>query len=233
MRHRGGLSAGCALAGRPPKKISAMMRVKNEAEFLRPSINSVIDLVNEIGNRRQLQHRWDCRNHCRFLQSISRKSKSIRLPAQDRALWRRNAEAHSNQGGKRSPSFLPNYYNWSTAQCAGPYILKWDGDTIATNALHSPRTVPTIEDANTMSYRHKSSCGSHVCHSRSAPRGNGAAAVLQTSLDTQTLHGILRDILVTIPWHYPSFYEVEPEPLYFHMKFCKTDRSRTCPMTCR
>src|SRR5262245_27378235 len=37
-----------ALAGRPPKKISAVMRVKNEFEFLERSINSVIDLVDEL-----------------------------------------------------------------------------------------------------------------------------------------------------------------------------------------
>jgi Tfp pilus assembly pilus retraction ATPase PilT len=41
----------------------------------------------------------------------------------------------ASKGGKKSPSYLPNYYNWTTAQCAGPYILKWDGDTIATDAL--------------------------------------------------------------------------------------------------
>ena len=68
-----GYPLACALAGRPPKKISAVMRVKNEAEFLERSINSVIDLVDELVIVDNCSTDRVCRNCCRLFQPVPQK----------------------------------------------------------------------------------------------------------------------------------------------------------------
>ena len=53
---------------------------------------------------------------------------------------------------------------------------------------------------------------------------DGSADVIADFATYNHYRGYVETFWSPYLWHYPSFYEAEPEPLYFHMKFCKTDR---------
>jgi hypothetical protein len=127
--------------------------------------------------------------------------------------------------GKQSPAFLPNYYNWSTALCDGPYVLKWDGDTIATEALAT-----TLE-------RFRQSKAQILCHTGINVHPDRACYIAGRPLEDMeprlfykrfsTYNNFLEYVeTLWSPyyWYFTYFTEFESEPLYFHMKFCKADR---------
>jgi hypothetical protein len=124
-----------AFAGRPPKKISAMLRVKNEIEFLERAIKSVIDLVDEL----VVVDNLSTDGSANLIDNLSKhylgKIQAFTYP-HDLARYGEEMEKLATTAeGRKSPAFLPNFYNWCVSKCTCPYILKWDGDTIATRAL--------------------------------------------------------------------------------------------------
>ena len=131
-----GRPIAAALAGRPPNKtLSAMVRVKNEEEYLDRAVSSIVDLVEEVVIVDNLSD-----------DATPEVIEALRLkhPAKIRAFSYRHRVARygdehtelvKTRAGRRSPSYLPNFYNWCRLRCTHPYILKWDGDTVATEAL--------------------------------------------------------------------------------------------------
>jgi Glycosyl transferase family 2 len=117
------------------KRISAMMRVKNEEAFLRVSIESILPLVDEIVVVDN--------NSTDGTQQIARDlsqmhPEKIRLLHYNHTIARVGSENEtlaSSCAGRLSPRLLANYYNWCMRQCRMNYILKWDGDMVATPAL--------------------------------------------------------------------------------------------------
>jgi len=214
-----------ALAGRPPKKISGIMRVKNEVEFLQKAIDSVIDLVDEliIVDNDSVDGSGD------VIEDVSRrfpaKVKSYRYPHKIARYGEETLQLAATKDGKKSPSYLPNFYNWSTALCNHPYVLKWDGDTIATDAL-----APALE-------RFRQSMTQILCHTGINLHPDRTSYIAGRPLeDTEprlfykrfstynSYKGYCETFKSPYLYHYPSFFETDPEPLYFHMKFCKADR---------
>jgi glycosyltransferase involved in cell wall biosynthesis len=220
-----GYPLACALAGRPPKKISAVMRIKNEAEFLERSINSVIDLVDELVIIDNCSSDGSADIIADFSNRFPNKIRALEYPYKIARYGEETSILAATKEGRKSPSYLPNFYNWTTAQCAGPYILKWDGDTIATNAL-----APTLE-------RFRQSKMQIVCHTGINLHPDRTCYIAGRPLEEMeprlfykpfskynNYKGYVETFWSPYLWHYPSFYEVESEPLYFHMKFCKADR---------
>lgn len=118
------------------KRVSAMVRVKNEEEFLYPSIKSIAACVDEIvlvdnlstdrtsliieALRREHPHKVVCHQYPYEIRKVGRES------------W----ELASSPEARSSPHLSANYYNWCLRRCTKPFILKWDGDMIAMEAFH-------------------------------------------------------------------------------------------------
>jgi Glycosyl transferase family 2 len=117
------------------KRISAMMRIKNEEKFLRDSVESVLPLVDEV----VIIDNDSTDNTPLIAQDLAQLyRRQIRVFHYADAIARvgsENQELASTRSGRRSPRLLANYYNWCLRQCRMSYILKWDGDMVATPNL--------------------------------------------------------------------------------------------------
>lgn len=214
-----------ALAGRPPKRISAVMRVKNEVEFLKQSINSIIDLVDELVIVDNCSTDGSADVIAEFSRRFPQKVKALSYPHRIARYGEEMVMLAATRRGKKSPSFLPNFYNWTTAQCTGPYILKWDGDTIATDALAS--TLKRFRQSRTQILWHAgiNLHADRTCYIAGRPLEDMEPRLFYRPLSTYNYYlGYCETLWSPYLRHYSSFYEQEPEPLYFHMKFCKVDR---------
>jgi len=123
-----------AASGLQQKRISAMMRVKNEASFLRAAVESIAALVDEVViiDNASTDGTGDIAVKLR-----ADWPDKIRLIDYPHAVARVGVENLSlaRSMDKRSPRLLANYYNWCLRQCRMNFILKWDGDMVATPAL--------------------------------------------------------------------------------------------------
>ncbi len=124
-----------SLARAGQKQVSAMIRVKDEEEFLYPSVKSIVDYVEEIilidnnstdhtplimeSLRQEYPHKVTC---YQYKYEVRRQG------------WESWELASRSEGGS-SPHLLAHYYNWCLDRCTKPYILKWDGDMIATESF--------------------------------------------------------------------------------------------------
>lgn len=123
-----------SLAWSGQKQVSAMIRVKDEEEFLYPAVQSIVDYVDEIvlidngstdrtpsimeSLRREYPHKVACYQY------------NYEVRRQGWEGW----EALRSEGSS-SPHLSASFYNWCLRQCTKPYVLKWDGDMIATEAF--------------------------------------------------------------------------------------------------
>lgn len=214
-----------AFAGRPPKKISAMLRVKNEIEFLERSIKSVVDVVDELVVVDNLSMDGSADVITTLAKLYPDKIRAFSYPHDVARYGDEMEKLATTAEGRRSPSFLPNFYNWCVDKCTCPYILKWDGDTIATSAL-----APTL-------HRFKYSDKQVLWHTGINLHADRTSSIAGRPLEDMeprlyykrfstynSYLGYCEALWSPYAFHYPSFIEKEPEPLYFHMKWCKTDR---------
>jgi cellulose synthase/poly-beta-1,6-N-acetylglucosamine synthase-like glycosyltransferase len=118
-----------------PKRISAMMRVKDEEEFVRASACSIIDVVDELVIIDNNSSDATPDIIAALVAEYPGKVRSLRYPHVVARYGDENRELAATREGRRSPRLLANFYNWSMAQCTYEFILKWDGDTIATDAF--------------------------------------------------------------------------------------------------
>jgi hypothetical protein len=117
------------------KRIAAMMRVKNEETFLQASVESILPLVDEI----VIIDNDSIDATPRIAQDLARSHpKKIRICYYHHAVARVGSENQalaSASSGRKSPRLLANYYNWCIRQCRMNFVLKWDGDMVATPSL--------------------------------------------------------------------------------------------------
>lgn len=231
-----------------PKRISAMVRVRNEAEFLDVAVRSIVDSVEEVvivdnastdaspaviaALRADFPHKVvvDCYPH-----EIARVGSET---------WQLLAAS-----GGTSPHLSGTYYTWCLRRCTQPYVLKWDGDMIATDGLaaaiadwrRSPVPVLLLQGANVHPDRR------HLA----AARSNDRAALLEqqrcpampqwvTSLTHDYPEPRLYPRILARYDHAAGFTQslaspfldrrwraglVRPAPgvSYLHLKFCKRD----------
>ena len=118
------------------KQITAMVRVKNEEEFLYPSLKSILDQVDEV----VLVDNLSTDQTQSIIRSFERESptkvRSYQYNYELRKRGREHWKLSSTPGGRSSPHLIANYYNWCLKKCSKPYVLKWDGDMIATEAFY-------------------------------------------------------------------------------------------------
>jgi glycosyltransferase involved in cell wall biosynthesis len=137
------------------KTISAMIRIRNEEEFLESAVVSIIDIFDEVI---LIDNLSDDTTPAIISDLSSRfpKVKAYRYEHQIARAGRENVELAKAPGEKRSPRLLANYYNWCLAKCTMKYTVKWDADMIATPELasavekfqQSPAQVMCISGAN-------------------------------------------------------------------------------------
>ncbi len=125
------------MRGSGRKQVSAMIRIRDEEEFLYPAVKSIADCVAEIvlvdnlsadrtpsiieSLRTEYPHKVVCYQYPYPLQNRGRDHWELAAALEDRS----------------SPHLSHNYYNWCLQKCTRPYVLNWDGDMIATDAFYT------------------------------------------------------------------------------------------------
>jgi glycosyltransferase involved in cell wall biosynthesis len=114
------------------RRISAMIRVRNEEEFLRPSVESIVDLVNEI----VIVDNLSSDGTPAIIEELRRKHSTKvvvdRYPYEVRRVGQETLELVNTPGGVKSPHHSATFYNFCLRRCRYEFVLKWDGDMIAT-----------------------------------------------------------------------------------------------------
>jgi len=118
-----------------PKRISAMVRVKDEEEFLYPAVKSIVDHVDEVVVVDNLSSDRTPRIIAALKQQYPDKLSCHAYPYEIRKRGREHWELASSSQGRRSPHLLSTYCNWCLQRCTMPYVLNWAGDHIATAEL--------------------------------------------------------------------------------------------------
>jgi glycosyltransferase involved in cell wall biosynthesis len=115
------------------RRITAMMRVRNEVEFLEPAVRSIAPLVDEI----VIVDNASSDGSAGVIAALARRfRKRIVTHRYGHTIGRVGAETWTlAENGQRSPRLSSRFYNWCLARCAGPYVLKWDGDMVALDPL--------------------------------------------------------------------------------------------------
>ena len=128
------------MISRPPgemaKDLSAMVRVRNEAEFLYASVRSIIDHVEEV----ILVDNQSTDGSPAIMERLRREFAEkvfvyhYRYPI--RRIGRENWEYATDPAHRTSPSLSANYFNWCKDRCTRSYVLNRDGDMIATDYFY-------------------------------------------------------------------------------------------------
>jgi Beta-1,4-N-acetylgalactosaminyltransferase (CgtA) len=117
------------------KRISAMMRVKNEETFLRASVESILPLVDEVVIIDNDSRDGTPAIACELARLHPEKIRLYDYPYAVAKVGSENQSLASRASDRNSPRLLSNYYNWCLSQCRMNYVLKWDGDMVATPPL--------------------------------------------------------------------------------------------------
>ena len=119
-------------AGFRRKRISAMMRVKNEEAFLRASVELILPMVDEIVIIDNDSSDATFRVATDLARACPAKVRVYSYPHRIAKVGSENQALAATIEGRKSPGLLANYYNWSLQRCRMNFVLKWDGDMIAT-----------------------------------------------------------------------------------------------------
>lgn len=138
-----------------PKRISAMVRVKNEEEFLDAAVRSIVDSVEEVVIVDNASTDATPAVIAALRGDYPDKIVVHRYPHEIARVGSETWQLLAASGGT-SPHLSGTYYTWCLRRCAQPYVLKWDGDMIATDALaaaiadwrYSPVPVLLLQGAN-------------------------------------------------------------------------------------
>lgn len=119
-----------------PRRISAMMRVKNEEEFLDAAVRSIVEHVDEVVLVDNQSTDTTPAVIAALRAEYPDKIVCHRYPYE---IARVGSETWQllGTGAVDSPHLSGTYYNWCMQRCSQPYVLKWDGDMIATAQLYA------------------------------------------------------------------------------------------------
>ena len=117
------------------KRISALLRVRDEEQFLYAAAKSIIAYVDEM----VLVDNLSSDRSPQIMRQLSEEhADKVRCLHYDYALARRGREhweLASNPATRSSPHLSSNYNNWCLRQCRERFILRWDADMIPTAAF--------------------------------------------------------------------------------------------------
>lgn len=213
------------LAYKDTKSISAMMRVKNEEEFLYEAVLSIIELVDEVVIIDNESTDATPLVIAGLLEQFSQKIRCFTYPYKIARYGEENIRLASTYAGRHSPSLLMNFYNWSVSKCRYKFILKWDGDTIATaafaEALQAFKT--SSKQALWISGINLHPDRTHLISGR--PHEDIEPRVFYRRLahydNSLTYCEALQSPYIGRFIEYSDFCQA---PAYIHLKFCKRDR---------
>jgi glycosyl transferase family 2 len=120
------------------RRISAMVRVRDEEEYLLPAVRSIAAIVDEI----VLVDNGSIDASPAIIEALRRENPDkVSVFQYPPAIAKVGAETWklAEQGPTSSPRLSATYYNWCLQRCSHPYVLKWDGDMVAL-----PRLAKTI-----------------------------------------------------------------------------------------
>ena len=112
-----------------------MVRVKNEETFLRASIKSIVPLVEEIVIIDNNSSDATPRIASELAATHPKIVRVCHYPHEIAKVGSENQALAATPDGRKSPSLLANYYNWCLRQCRMNFVLKWDGDMVATRTF--------------------------------------------------------------------------------------------------
>jgi glycosyltransferase involved in cell wall biosynthesis len=112
-----------------------MVRVKNEEEFLRPAVESIVDLVDEVVVVDNLSTDRTPAIVDELRRAYPRKITAHVYPYEVRRIGYETIELGRRPAGVTSPHHSATFYNFCLRRCRFEYVLKWDGDMIATPAF--------------------------------------------------------------------------------------------------
>ena len=108
-----------------PKRISAMVRVKNEEEFLAAAVRSIVDSVEEVVVVDNGSTDATPAVIASLRADYPRTIVSHRYPYEIARVGSETWELLAASAGA-SPHLSGTYYNWCLRRCTQPYVLKWD-----------------------------------------------------------------------------------------------------------
>jgi glycosyltransferase involved in cell wall biosynthesis len=221
-----GRPIAAALAGKPPNKtLSAMVRVKNEEEYLDRAVSSIVDLVEEVVIVDNLSDDATPEVIEALRLKYPAKIRAFSYPHRVARYGDEHTELAKTRAGRRSPSYLPNFYSWCRLRCTHPYILKWDGDTVATEAL-AP-ALRTFRQSKSQILFHT---GFNLHESREHFISGRPFEDVEPRLFYKPFSrygdyfGYAEKLVSPYATLFSEYSEHIHEPLYIHLKFCKQQR---------
>jgi glycosyltransferase involved in cell wall biosynthesis len=144
-----------AATRRWPKRICAMLRVRNEEEFLDAAVRSIVDSVDDVVIVDNASADATPAVIAALRADFPDKVVVHRYPHRIARVGSETWQLLAASGGA-SPHLSGPYYTWCLRRCTQPYVLKWDGDMIATAAFaaaladwrRSPVPVLVLQGAN-------------------------------------------------------------------------------------
>jgi hypothetical protein len=126
---RGLAGLAAALSGSRVKRISAMVRVRNEAEFLAAAVRSIASLVDEV----VIVDNASTDASPEVIRELARELPAVRSYVYPHKVARAGREHLTavEEGDSRSPYRLSSLSNWALRRCRCPFVLTWDGDMLA------------------------------------------------------------------------------------------------------
>jgi len=118
------------------KPISAMVRVRNEADYLYASVSSIVHHVDEVVLIDNLSTDGTAQIQETLRREHPDKITLHAYPYRIRRVGHENWELWEREPERSSMHLSANYYNWCLARCRYSHVLKWDGDMVALDALH-------------------------------------------------------------------------------------------------
>jgi len=229
--------------------ISAMVRVRNEEEFLRAAIESIVDLVDEVVVADNRSSDASPAIIAALAREHPGKITVHDYPWAVRRIGRETHELAASPATRSSPHLSASFYNWCLERTTKPFVLKWDGDMIALPSLsraiadwrRSRRPILIFRGENVHPDR------THLLEARCRDRAElerryGVARLPSWSSDLthdaaeprlfprvlaqyDTAVGFTQSL--ASPFADSRFKaalrHVEAEPCFLHMKFCKRD----------
>lgn len=213
------------LSPRRRKTFSAIVKVKNEQEFLERSVRSIVDHVEEVLLIDNLSTDSTPQIIKVLAQEYPNKVRALSYPHVIARNGSENVALWQSRGGRHSPSLLANYYDWCLHQCSEPYALKWDGDTVATDLMAGALDQFRSTSAQALWHIGANLHDSRTHLIRGRPYEDSEPRLFRRQFARYDNSGWECEALQT-PYirHEDRYSDRCSEPLYVHLKYCKVDR---------
>jgi glycosyltransferase involved in cell wall biosynthesis len=204
-------------------RVSAMVRVKNEEDFLRAGLESIIDVVDEIVVVDNLSTDSTLEIATKFRDEHPESVRVLSYPHQIARQGSESTNLAGSRAARRSPQSLATFYNWCMDACRGPYILKWDGDMVATVELERAMAEFRADSSKQALWFGGANVHPDMTHQLA---GEYASAPVEARLfpkrfANHTLSAGRYEVLHS-PYKHGRFGLFWTEPAYLHLQMCRS-----------